>query len=173
MEKMFEAAQNAVLDRQSQPGARCSMKTTLNILQITSDSVRIGHIGDSRTYYFYKGKYISRTHDHSVPQVLADIGDIPEKMIRSHPDRNRLLRVVGEQWSGLSYEFMEPVERKHDSDFLMCTDGFWELVDEKAMKKTLKSSENAMEWIKSMRDIVMNTVTEKEKDNFSAIGIRL
>ncbi len=173
MEQMFEAAQQEVLRVQKEKGARRSMKTTLNILLLTPADIRIGHIGDSRTYYINKGKIICRTHDHSVPQALVDLGDIPEKKIRNHPDRNRLLRVVGEEWTGLSYEIMDPVERKADLSFLLCTDGFWELVDEKVMRKTLKHSHSAEEWARAMQDVVVNCKSEKNKDNYSVIAVRI
>lgn len=57
--------------------------------------------------------------------------------------------------------------------FLLCSDGFWELIEEKQMQETLKASSNASEWIKAMVEIVKQNGKDKNMDNFSAIAIML
>lgn len=63
--------------------------------------------------------------------MLVAAGQLKEKQIRNHPDRNRLLRVLGVDWDSPKYQLEEPKERLGKQAFLLCTDGFWELIEEK------------------------------------------
>ena len=99
IEQAFLSAQNVLLDEQLAQHAKFEMKTTAVMLVISSGGVaRWGHIGDSRLYLFKKSKMKTRTIDHSVPQMLVLAKDIKERDIRFHPDRNKLLKVMGVPW---------------------------------------------------------------------------
>ena len=111
--------------------------------------------------------------DHSVPQMLALAKDIKEKDIRFHPDRNKLLRVMGIEWGGHSYELSDTMNVKNKLSFLLCTDGFWELITESEIEKTHKNTDGAIEWINKMVSIVENNGKDKDMDNFSAIAVRI
>jgi len=128
--KSIMEAQDALLALQKQQRKENEMKTTLVVLQICDKLVRWAHVGDSRLYYFKKKKVQERTMDHSVPQMLVNAGEIKEKEIRNHPDRNRLLRVMGIEWDSPKYVIHDDMELKESAAFLMCSDGFWELIDE-------------------------------------------
>ena len=54
---------------------------------------------------------------------------------------------------------------------MLCTDGFWELIDEKAMVDLLKRSENPDQWINSMQEIIEKNGEGTDMDNYSAIGV--
>ena len=94
----FETAQASLMAAQEERGAQDKMKTTMVVLATDESTVQWGHIGDSRLYYFKNNRLVSRTLDHSVPQMLVASGEIREKDIRHHEDRNRLLRVMGIPW---------------------------------------------------------------------------
>lgn len=173
MADAFEQAQTGLLEEQKRKSAKFEMKTTATMLIANDKYVRWGHIGDSRVYLFKKGKYKKRTLDHSVPQMLVLAKDIKEKEIRNHPDRNKLLRVMGIEWGASSYEISKKIRRRQGMAFLLCSDGFWELIEEKQMQETLKASSNASEWIKAMVEIVKQNGKDKNMDNFSAIAIML
>ena len=91
--------------------------------------------------------------------------------IRRHADRNMLLKVIGTEWDEPQYELANPVELKRDTAFLLCTDGFWDFIDEKMMQKTLKKSKTAKEWCESMVEIVKTNGKDYDMDNFSAITV--
>ena len=164
-------AQNGLLRKQRIEKKESSMKTTLTGLWISNGRACFAHVGDSRVYYFEKNKYKLRTLDHSVPQMLVNNGDIKEKDIRHHEDRSRLLRVMGVEWSTPKYQISEPVLLTDKSAFLLCSDGFWELIDEKMMCKTLKKSKTPREWLEKMREIVLKNGLGTNMDNYSAIAV--
>ena len=174
MDEAFEVAQKKLLEEQKIRSANHEMRTTAVVLVITDKEIRWGHIGDSRAYMFKKFRYKKRTLDHSVPQMLVLARDIKEKEIRNHPDRNKLLRVMGVEWGASSYVISKKIKRKESLSFLLCSDGFWELIDEKTMSSLLKESgRDVKKWVDSMSDVVRTNGQGKNMDNFSAIAVTL
>lgn len=171
IEESIMHAQNILLQKQMQENAGSSMKTTVTCLTISGSIARFGHVGDSRIYYFEKSKYVLRSQDHSVPQMLVSRGDIREKDIRHHEDRNRLLRVMGVEWNGPKYQMQENIPITRRTSFLLCSDGFWELIDEKEMCKTLKKADSPQEWLRSMERIIWEKGKGTNMDNYSAIAV--
>ncbi|MGN1168338.1 MAG: PP2C family protein-serine/threonine phosphatase [Lachnospiraceae bacterium] len=164
-------AQTGLLQKQEENHAGDSMKTTVTCLTIEGKEARFGHVGDSRVYLFEKNKYIMRSIDHSVPQMLVSAGEIREKDIRHHEDRNRLLRVMGTEWDKPKYQMVNHIPLTRRTSFLLCSDGFWELIDEKMMCKTLKKAKTPEEWLSEMEKIVLENGRGTNMDNYSAIAV--
>lgn len=167
----FCDAQHNLLKKQDEMNKGHQMKTTATAIVTDDENAYIGHIGDSRVYVFAKNKVKQRTMDHSIPQMLAISKQIKESDIRNHPDRNILLRVMGIDWEEPMYELMAPLPLKKCQAFLMCSDGFWELIDEKAMCSFLKKSHSVEEWLNLMFDEINRNGAGKSMDNNSAIAV--
>lgn len=167
----FLNAQESILAEQRRVGCPFQMKTTVCALAIDKDKLMWGHIGDTRLYAFSRNKVKVRTLDHSVPQMLVLVHDIKEKDIRNHPDRNKLLRVLGVSGDTPKFEISELQNTSAYQAFLLCSDGFWELILEKEMCTTLKKSSSAAEWMAKMREIVEQRGAGKDMDNYSAITV--
>lgn len=173
IDECFDTAQRILMEEKEIRGLP-SIKTTAVLLLITDKVAKWGHIGDSRLYHFRDGKQLSRTMDHSVPQMLVLSGQIKEKDIRHHPDRSVMLRAMGSEWSMPEYEIDQreiPIE-KGDS-FLLCSDGFWELIEEKTMMKILKKDLTTHEMLDEMVEEVKINGQGLEMDNYSAILVRI
>lgn len=167
----FLKAQTDILLEQKKIGSLYQMKTTVCTLAVRDDEAVWGHIGDTRLYAFAHNKVKIRTLDHSVPQMLALAKDIKEKDIRNHPDRNKLLRVLGISGETPKFEISEPQYIQKFQAFLLCSDGFWELIVEKEMGSLLKKSGSAGEWMDKMCDVVKQRGSTADMDNSSAIAI--
>ncbi len=170
---LFEYCQEKLIELQNQNNESFGMKTTLVSLSIDNEKVQFSHVGDSRGYMFSNGKCKFITEDHSVPMMLAKAGTIKEKEIPHHPDRNRLLKVMGVEWDEPEEEIDDPILLKKNMKyaFLLCSDGFWEWIEKKEMEKCLKSAVDAEDWIKKMERIVIQNGQGHNMDNYSAIGI--
>ncbi len=171
MAAAFANAQAAILKEQKEDITAMDMKTTLVVLHVEENQIRWGHIGDSRLYQFVNGKLMKRTLDHSVPQMLVAAGQLKEKQIRNHPDRNRLLRVLGVDWDSPKYQIAATEPRTGRQAFLLCTDGFWELIDEKKMQACLKKAKTPEEWIALMEAIILKNGQGTNMDNYSAVAV--
>lgn len=169
----YEASQAVLVSRQEELHARGKMKTTATMAIIDKRKVFISHVGDSRVYAFKDNKVLGRTQDHSVPQMLVLSGEIKESEIRNHPDRNLVLRVMGDEWREKQYDCMKPVSLRKCQAILMCTDGFWELIEECEMERLLRETKTAREWVDAMAKVVAENGRGKNMDNNSAIAVRI
>lgn len=173
LKRCFELGQRLLVQAQDRQRRRLEMKTTLTILLADRETIQWGHIGDSRIYYFQNKKLITRTYDHSVPQMLVAAGKLKEKQIRGHADRNRLLRVMGTEWDGPQYEIAGPLRRTGGEAFLLCSDGFWEWVTERQMRHALKKAGTPADWLQTMEKTVLKNGTGNHMDNYSAVAVFL
>lgn len=173
LDECFDTAQELLMEEKEAKGL-FSIKTTAVILLVTEEYAQWGHIGDSRLYHFRDRRQLSRTIDHSVPQMLALSGQIKEREIRHHPDRSVLLRAMGAEWDMQAYEIDQRKLKvvKGDS-FLLCSDGFWEWIEEKTMLKILKQELSAYDALNEMVKEVKANGLGKEMDNFSAILVNI
>ena len=170
-QEAIEQANRDILAAQQIEAFGGGMRTTLVALLVCKNHYTWCHIGDSRLYFFQNNNLICRTMDHSVPQMLANSGTIKEKDIRFHPDRNRLLRALGNDEDPIRYEVSPPYKISDRQAFLLCSDGFWEYIDEKQMKKLLQKSKTADEWLDRMQAVVLENGKGKNMDNYSAIVV--
>ncbi len=167
----FQVAQQILMMEQKEQHATLKMKTTCVSLVTDKKTAYIGHIGDSRAYIFNHGKVKTRTLDHSIPQMLVLSKDIKESEIRNHPQRNMVLRVLGIEWDDIMYDLMVPYPLRKAQAFLLCSDGFWELIDESSMCDLLKKASTPEEWINSMVEEIKQNGIGKNMDNYSAIAV--
>lgn len=142
--------------------------TTIAAAFADGETFRFTNIGDSRVYYFRKGKLLMRTKDHSVCQAAVETGTMPEEEIRESDDRSKLLRVFGKDSEIKCGKLMGP-DRVLDGDaFIVCSDGFWEYVYETEMEIDLLKSDSARQWAEYMLRRHLKR-SRCEGDNFSVI----
>ncbi len=168
----LHAAHRAILAQQPTRDELAGMRATATVLAIDTvrDTAVWGHVGDTRLYCFRDGAIVAQTKDHSVVQKLVDAGYLAQTAVRQSLERSKLFAALG-------HEEDVPVAL-HDTEFplvagdvfLLCTDGFWEYVDESAMVAALGVATSPAGWLESM---VADVVTHggREQDNFSALAI--
>ena len=171
LERTFRAAQDILMAEQMARRAENKMKTTAVACVVDGKKAYIAHVGDSRVYVFSKNRILKRTLDHSIPQMLAISGEILEKDIRNHPDRNMLLRVLGVEWEKDMFDMMKPIPLRKIQAILLCSDGFWELINDDTICKFLAASKSVEEWMEKMKSEVKANGLGKDMDNNSAIAI--
>ena len=170
---VFEECQNALIRKQKEQKAEGQMRTTLNLLCLDSATnlAHWSHVGDSRTYYFKDKKLVRRTFDHSVPQMLVAMGELKEEEIRFHEDRNRLLRVLGVEDHPPVFDVETPVEITGGQQFLLCSDGFWEMISEDQILMCLEDADDPGFWMDNMLELVRRNIGTKKADNYTAVAV--
>ena len=161
---LIRRANEAVLAIQT---PACAMKTTAVALTVEENRAVWAHVGDSRMYYFYNGKLVFQTKDHSVAQLGVMLGDITPDQIRFHPDRSRVLRALGQEGE-LKVDAAERELEKGKHAFLLCSDGFWEYVMEPEMEQELNVAHDPADWIERMRKHLNNRIPEDNDNNTAA-----
>ncbi|UCE30807.1 MAG: serine/threonine-protein phosphatase [Burkholderiales bacterium] len=129
-----------------------------------------GHVGDSRLYGFRGGYIQCRTRDHSLVQSMLDAGYIDEATACHGPSRNVLTGSLGVR-DGFEPEIVaQPLSLEPGDAFLLCSDGFWEYVDEREMESALQRASSPDDWLARMEHSVLNR-GRKGQDNYSAMAL--
>lgn len=116
------------------------MGSTAVAVYIIDGKAVIVHMGDSRAYLARNGAFSRLTKDHSIVQLLVDLGDITAEEAENHPSKNHITRYVGMQGEPLpegSVVSLEPGDR-----LLLCTDGLSGMVDEENMRKIVEGEDD-------------------------------
>lgn len=126
------------------------MKTTVVALFIHQNRAVWVHAGDSRLYHFHNGHLVDATADHSVCYLALKLGEITRRDIPSHPDRNKVLKVLGED--RIAPEIHDPVTLEPGLHaFLLCSDGLWERLHEDEIMLDLYKSQTPDQWLFNLR----------------------
>lgn len=175
LDDAFSMAQEKLLEVQQENEKQNKMKTTMVILVVTDEHIKWGYIGDSRLYHiFNEGSLYERTRDHSVVQILLEQGEITEDELRTHEDRNKLLRAMGSRWGSKSYELSAVIERDENTHaFALMTDGFWEYLSVDEIITSYNNTDTAEEWLNVMKNLVEDRADMTKTDNYSAITVRV
>jgi len=165
-------AHRAIVAEQCQDGGHAGMRATATVLAI--DTARHlaawGHVGDTRLYCFRGHKVVAQTKDHSVVQRLVDAGVLKPAATRESAERSRLFAALGHDGESAADVGASDFRVEGGDAFLLCTDGFWEYVDEAAMESALAKAASAADWLRLMEDPVRRRGGE-EQDNFSALAV--
>jgi len=173
LDAMITAANMAVVESQKTDSKHSAMRTTLVFATSNGRQLRYANVGDSRFYYFKRGQLYVQSIDHSVSALSAKMGDIKYEDIRKDDDRNKLLKVLGNE-EELKVKIPENIINVEPGDaFLLCSDGFWEYVYENEMELDLAKSKTSEEWLKSMVKRVILRTKNQNNDNYTAIVVRI
>lgn len=147
------------------------MNTTLATLLVDAEAARATwcQLGDSRIYLFRKGRARVLTHDHSVLQAMIDAGFVRPGR-HSARDRNTLYAAVGSEDTPPTALCEAPLALQPGDVFLLCSDGFWELLDAAAMEEALSAAHMPEEWINGMLACIRQPLAH-EMDNLSALAV--
>lgn len=166
--KAFQHANDAVIKKQNEALKLKSMRTTFVMARIEGNVMHFGHLGDSRLYVFKNNKVDYITPDHSVSYALYKTGQIHFKDIRYDDNRNKVLKVLGDEDNFKPDIYSDEFLLEEGDKVLLCTDGFWEYITEKEMEKLTKKSSNAQMWLKKMEKRILRRA-KKDHDNYSAV----
>lgn len=167
----LETARDALFRARDNHPELSEMNTTLATLLIDLNVGRAcwGHLGDSRIYLFRNGRARLLTHDHSVVQAMLDAGYSREP-IRGSSYRNALYASVGSEEVPSTALGAEPLSLVEGDAFLMCSDGFWDALDECGMEAALQDVDTPEAWMQGMVDMIRQEGATVD-DNFSALAV--
>jgi len=137
--------------------------STCVVLYLDGAQGWFSHLGDSRLYHFRGTQLQYRSKDHSLVQMLVDMGRVNEEDMGSHAEQGCLLKGLGgPQALELDYQqlFIQPGDR-----LLLCSDGFWERIRPAEMLAYMQRSDLAQ----ALSELVALAVTRggRNSDNVS------
>lgn len=143
------------------------MGTTITMALIVGDRAIIGNVGDCRTY-LYRDKQLQRiTNDHSLVMRLVELGQITEDDIYTHPQKNAVLRSLGDKSEVQSDIFSQ---RLQSGDALFfCCDGQWEMVRDPQMAEIIDHHDDPQ---KACEQLIDAANAAGGEDNITSIVVR-
>ncbi|EFO79550.1 protein phosphatase 2C-like protein [Oscillochloris trichoides DG-6] len=116
------------------------MGATITMALVSGDRAIIGNVGDSRTYLYRDGKLRRISKDHSLVMRLVELGQISDDEIYTHPQRNAVLRSLGDK-SNVEVDIFSERLRPGDA-ILLCSDGQWEMTRDVEIERILSREAN-------------------------------
>jgi protein phosphatase len=115
------------------------MGTTFVGLLLADDFKLYASVGDSRIYGYNHKEFTQLSYDQTFTNALLQAGYINEKEAEIHPKKNMLLCAIGS--SDESELDVQIKEINGEYNFLICSDGLYNMVDDKEICKIVSSSE--------------------------------
>ncbi|MCL2876004.1 MAG: protein phosphatase 2C domain-containing protein [Betaproteobacteria bacterium] len=169
--KTILTARTALINARKSYPRLSQMDTTMAVLMLDTQKALAywSSLGDSRIYLFRHGRAHTLTNDHSVLQSMIDAGLISGS-IRDNKKRAILYAAVGSGDIPRRAVCKKPLALRQGDTFLLCSDGFWESINESMMETVLQEAISPQHWINDMVIQVPNPKASNQ-DNFSALAI--
>ena len=136
METSVMAAHDAIVGKAKRERKLAGMGTTVTAVALVAGYWVVVHIGDSRAYLLRDGHLSRITCDHSYVQHLIDTGRITPAEAKNHPQRNVVMRVLGDfdidPHPDISIRKAHPADR-----WLLCSDGLCGVLEDSTIKETM------------------------------------
>lgn len=128
--------------------------STLSLLLTMGDKYIIRHVGDSRIYLLNRENGIRQlTNDHSYVATQIAEGLLSAEEAKVHPKRNVITRCIGMKNTVSLFSCDGTIS--DDDMFLLCTDGFYNLISEDAILDIVFNSEiELLEKVRSLRKCI-------------------
>ncbi len=129
--KAFQFANKAIYDRSVEDPKLQGMGTTTTALLFKNSTLTIGHVGDSRCYYFRPNAIWQATRDHSLVQEKLRAGLIGRKDVKTDRMKNVITRSVGFERE-VHVEVYQMQVQTGDT-LMLCSDGLSGMLEDRAM----------------------------------------
>lgn len=159
------AAHDAIVGKAKRERRLAGMGTTVTSVALVAGYWVVAHIGDSRAYLLHDGRLIRMTSDHSYVQHLIDTGRISESEARNHPQRNVVMRVLGD--FDIDSRPDIAVRKAHPSDrWLLCSDGLCGVLEDSTLQEVLSTCSDQEE---CAQQLVSMALRAGSTDNVTAV----
>ncbi|MDF2750950.1 MAG: protein serine/threonine phosphatase [Gaiellaceae bacterium] len=164
--ELIQEANRRVFQRSNEDAAASGMGTTLTVALVeSSDTVAIGHVGDSRAYRVRDGRLEQLTEDHSLVGEMMRSGKLSAEEAEAHPQRSVITRALGTEPDVDVDTFA--VETQPGDVFLLCSDGLTTMVPDREILSLLDASGGDLE--RAARRLVEAANRSGGEDNITVV----
>lgn len=151
-----------------------SPHTTIVIAIVQNGYIEYAHIGDSRLYIFTEEEQlVERTRDHSVPEMLFQMGEISEDDMATHPDQNKLTKSLGgERVESFTFK-RHKIDSSKNYAIVLCSDGLWEYFTDAQMYKALFKMNLALDDIGNKMILRAKKIGDPNGDNITLVFTKI
>lgn len=168
IEKLIKEVNGAIYNAAILNEEYTKMGTTFSMVLLIDNKLYMGHVGDSRIYYFNKeikkGYLLSK--DHTVVEALYEQGEITKEEKEMHPYKNVLLQSLGTAKKVTAD--LRGMVLPEGGYILLCSDGLTDVISDKKLYDTITEEKDLNEKC----DYLMEEALKTGKDNITFIVIK-
>jgi protein phosphatase len=170
LRETIEAANRAIHERAQGDPELAGMGTTVTaaIVDLQSEEVAIGHVGDSRAYRLRGSKFERLTRDHSLVEEMRRKGQLTAEQAEDHPQRSIITRALGPE-PEVEVD-LQTVPAQAGDVFLICSDGLTTMLGDEQIGQILL---RATSMGAAVRALVDEANRAGGRDNITVIAFRL
>src|SRR3954452_4748385 len=142
--------------------------TTAALVDLDSEEVAIGHVGDSRAYRLRAGKFEQLTRDHSLVEEMRRKGQLTDAQAEDHPQRSIITRALGPE-PEVQVD-LQTVPVQAGDVFLICSDGLTTMLDDEKIAHILSRATSLQS---AVRALVDEANRAGGRDNITVVTFRL
>lgn len=155
----------AIIEAVKENHELAGMGTTLTGILRAEDAYVCAHLGDSRAYLMHENKLTQITHDHTFVQHLVDSGKISTEEAMTHPQKNVVMRVLGDFEVDLNPDIKSLTITRGDR-YLLCSDGVCGVLDNDEIEAILQ---NTLDVNDAAQKLVQRAMEAGSTDNCTAV----
>ena len=141
LRRAVEEANRQIHEAAAADSAKHGMGTTCTAMALRGDQGLAAHVGDSRLYMLRAGQLYQLSEDHSAVMEMVKLGIISKEEARTHEDKNVILRALGTT-PEVEVSVIEPWGVRAGDQYLLCSDGLYDLVRDEEIAAVLTSAED-------------------------------
>lgn len=167
-----QTANSEIYKKATDEPALQGMGTTTVSMLFKNDSVTLGHVGDSRCYYFSPSGCWQATRDHSLVQERMRAGLITREQAKTDRMKNVITRSVGFE-PAVDVEVYE-MKTKPGDTYLLCSDGLSGMLNDHQIFDIVKKyaiQKNDPQ--RAVDELIFQANNNGGEDNISVIIVRV
>jgi protein phosphatase len=170
LRETIEAANRTIHERARNDPDLAGMGTTITaaIVDLESEEVAIGHVGDSRAYRLRSGKLERLTRDHSLVEEMRRKGQLTAAQAADHPQRSIITRALGPE-AEVEVD-LQTVPAQPGDVFLICSDGLTTMLADEQIAQLLSRASSMQS---AVRALVDEANRAGGRDNITVLAFRL
>jgi PPM family protein phosphatase len=169
--KAIEAANSSIFQRSIDDPSLQGMGTTTTALLFKDKTLTIGHVGDSRCYFFRPNAIWQATRDHSLVQEKLRAGLITRKDVKNDRMKNVITRSVGFE-KEVNVEIYQMEVQAGDS-FLICSDGLSGLIEDSEILNITQKHLSSGDFQKLVEELIAAANANGGDDNITTVMIQV
>jgi PPM family protein phosphatase len=170
LRERIELANRTIHERAASDPDLAGMGTTITaaIVDLESEEVAIGHVGDSRAYRLRGGKFERLTRDHSLVEEMRRKGQLTDAQAEDHPQRSIITRALGPE-PEVEVD-LQTVPAQAGDVFLLCSDGLTTMLGDEQIGRLLARATSMQS---AVRALVDEANRAGGRDNITVVAFRL
>ncbi|MCP3868631.1 MAG: serine/threonine-protein phosphatase [Gammaproteobacteria bacterium] len=144
--------------------------TTVAVVLVQEENVRVAHVGDSRLYRYSNGKLHQMTTDHNMFRDLVEMGRLTDEEGGESPFAQTLSRALGVQQA--HQPDVQSIDSKAGDIFILCTDGVHNVIENGVLELLVGDFES--KGLEPLAEIILSEVLVRGgPDNVSLVLVRV